>query len=59
FRAMHDAGVSKPQDYEKQAHLMPGLLATDNPLVKIIHHYRAGFSQESMAALSCPLLCYV
>lgn len=58
FRAMHDAGVSKPQDYEKQARLMPGLLATDNPLVQIIHHYRAGFSQESMAALSCPLRCY-
>lgn len=59
FRTMHDAGVSKPQDYEKQANLMPGLLAADNPLAKIIHRYRAGFSQESMAAFSCPLLCYV
>jgi len=59
FRTMHDAGVSKPQDYEKQASLMPGLLATDNPVAKIIYHYRAGFSQESMAAFSCPLLCYV
>ena len=59
FQAMHDAGVSKPQDYEKQACLMPGLLAADNPLAKIIHHYRDGFSQESMATFSCPLLCYV
>jgi hypothetical protein len=59
FRVMHDAGVSKPQDYEKQVSLMPGLLAADNPLAKIIHHYRAGFSQESMAAFSCPLLCYL
>lgn len=59
FRTMHDAGVSKPHDYEKQASLMPGLLADDNPLAKIIYYYRAGFSQESMAAFSCPLLCYV
>ncbi|ARG86629.1 hypothetical protein AAIH49_31485 [Pseudomonas aeruginosa] len=59
FQTMHDAGVSKLQDYETQASLMPGLLAADNPLAKIIHHYRAGFSQESMAAFSCPLLCYV
>jgi hypothetical protein len=58
FRTMHNAGVSKPQDYEKQASLMPGLLAADNPLAKIILHYKAGFSQESMAAFSCPLLCY-
>lgn len=59
FQTMHDAGVSKPQDYDKQAGLMPGLLATENPLAKFIHHYRAGFSQESMAAFSCQLLCYV
>lgn len=49
FAEMHKKGCCKPLDYERQQHLVPGLLATGHPLASIIEKYRAGFSQEAMA----------
>ena len=48
FQALSDAGLDKPQDYTKQQHLMPSLLADGHPLVSVIETFKAGFSQESM-----------